>query len=808
MLLNGKWILTYKDENNQVVNVDATVPGCIHTDLLKNGIIDDFYYRDNSNKVQWLENIDCSYQKTFTVDTVCEGQYLQFEGIDTYASIYLNGVKIGESNNMFIPHTFSVDGVLKVGENILRVDIRSPIKEVANLERLPGSFTTERLRTRRMQCTYGWDWVERFVTMGIFKDVRLSSKKINIIDNVYVYTKRLLSNIAQICVEIEIANFKDSGEQIEINIQSPKGETFFCKKRTLITDKIKETIDIINPKLWFPLGYGEQPLYKLQLKTKTYNKEVCFGVRDICILQTEDTIGSAENDKCAQLKEKAHLKERDFNEIGSCFTAVVNGVKIFCKGANWVPCEPFPSEETNEKITKILELSAFCGVNTIRVWGGGIFEKDHFYNECDRLGILVLQDFLMACGRYPEKEQWFIEELNKEAKHACLRLRNHPCLAWWHGDNENAVKGNENITDYDGYLSAKNGIEPIVSKLDPYRAFLPSSPYGGNTFASSTKGTTHVTAYLRSIFDYIESSDFSDYVDYFSGFISRFCSEQPIFGYPFVSSLKKFLTDQDIFGDDDRLMQFHSKGNPSMKKTLYDYFSEMAEKIFGKFKNGIDRVYKQQYLQCEWVRLSFESYRRNKWFSSGLLFWMLNDCWPASSGWAIIDYYCMPKPAFYLFKRCAKPVIASIERVKDKLNVYVCNDSMNKVCGQGNICFYNTYTDSEEGESIEFDFEVEENSSNLVCVIDIKEIDEKSVVICDIKTSTNNDRSFFVPRRFNDLKIIREGVAVISETEDEIVVKAESFQPFVMLDYPFVLEDNCFMMKKGECKTIKKCKST
>mgnify|MGYP003290642707 CR=1 FL=1 len=219
----------------------------------------------------------------------------------------------------------------------------------------------------------------------------------------------------------------------------------------------------------------------------------------------------------------------------------------------------------------------------------------------------------------------------------------------------------------------------MLEQYDPHREFLPSSPFGGDTFASATKGTCHVTAFLRDIFNYIESGDFSNYTNYLTGFLSRFCSEYPIFGFPFLSSLKKFLTEEDIFGESDDMLKFHSKGNPSMKTGLYDYYKLMAEKIFGDFKNAEDIIFKQQYLQCELLRIAFEAHRRNKWFSSGILFWMLNDCWPSSSGWSLIDYYAMPKPAYYTFKRCAKPVIASIERSNGCYKVYVCNDTLKRI---------------------------------------------------------------------------------------------------------------------------------
>lgn len=808
MLLNGKWTLNYVDTNGASIALDAIVPGCIHTDLLKNGKIADFYWRDNAKDVQWIENMDCSYTKEIWVETLEKNAFIRFDGLDTYCDIYLNDVLIGACNNMFIPYEFNVDGVLKQGKNKLAVFFRSPIKEVEGKEKRAGAFTTERLHTRRIQCTYGWDWVERFVSMGIYKDVHLYSKQTNQIDNVYVYTKYIHKEFAQIGVEINVADFTDNGDQVQISILSPSGEEIYRKNRVMLDKKIKQTVDILSPALWFPAGYGKQPLYQLCISTPTDKKEVAFGIRQICILQAEDGLGSLEESKCKELRIKEHLKAVDFNERGSSFIAIVNGLKIMCKGANWVPCEPFPSAETDEKISSILQLSVDAGMNMVRVWGGGVFEKEHFYNECDRLGLLVLQDFLMACGTYPEQEEWFIEELKKEAKFACLQLRNHACLAWWHGDNENGVKGNENIVNYDGYLSVKNALAPIIEECDPHREFLQSSPFGGNTFASATKGTSHVTAYLGTIFEYIENSDFSNYVDYFAGFLSRFCSEYPIFGFSFVSSIKKFLTEEDIFGDNDELLAFHSKGNPDLKMDLYDYFKLMAEKIFGTFKDGADKVFKQQYVQCESLRIALENYRRNKWFSSGILFWMLNDCWPASSGWSLIDYYAMPKPAYYAFKRCAKPVIASIERANGHYKVYVCNDALKGVSGTGRIYAYDTACEK-EGASFDFAFQVNANESAPVFEIAVEEfaLDKAVLILCDIQTEEGLDRAYYIQDKFADLQYGHNRCIFHEEANGRITVEATGFVPFVMLDVPFVVSDNCFMLKKGEKMSIEKRES-
>ena len=808
MDLNGIWLLEGKDEQGDQLSLPATVPGCVHTDLMANGKIKNLYYRDNPLKAQWIEQNDFTYTKTFTVNTLSPNAFLEFDGLDTYCTIFLNGIKLGEADNMFIPHCFLVDGILVQGENTLCVAFRSPVKEVANLPSLHGAFTTERLYTRRIQCTYGWDWTERFVTMGIYRDVRLIFRKSNEIKNFYLYNKSVNSYAAQLSLQINFKNFIRNGSFIQIEILSPQGLIAFSTQRALLENTLKLSIDIPAPELWYPNGYGNQPLYTLRLKTKSCYKEHHFGIREITLLQVEDSPGSKEESLCRQLQTHPHICRLDKNKATACFTVLVNGIKIFCKGGNWVPCEPFPSAETPEKITNLLALAQNAGVNMLRVWGGGIFEQNIFYEECDRLGILVTQDFLMACGNYPEKEQWFIDALKKEASSAALRLRTYTCLAWWSGDNENAVMGTENTCDFPGYKSAVSGIAPILEQLDPQRYFLPSSPFGGEYFCSATRGTTHNTYYLGDIFEYIRNSDFDGYLHFFDTFLSRFNTEQSAMGMSFVSSLKEMMTPEDIFGKDTSMLQYHTKSNPALLPyTLYNYTEQMSQKIFGKFRCGQDRILKMQMLQCEWIRFSLELFRRNKWFSSGIIYWMYNDCWPAASGWSIVDYYSRPKPAYYAFKRGAKPFILSLTVQEKKLCVYGCNDSLTAITGTGKLYLYN-FKENKNIVEKEFHFCISKNSAKQIFACSYCELTaqmtDNTVILCDAQSNLNTDRALYIPHRYTDMNILYNEIEITEETETSITVKAREFTPFAIVDIPYLLEDNCLILKKGESKKIKK----
>ncbi len=812
MLLNGEWRLHGTDESGAEINIAAIVPGCVHVDLMKAGLLEDVLYRDNNQRALWIENKDFTYERTFSVDTVEDNAYLIFEGLDTYCDVYLNGKKIGSADNMHLRHDFCVDGILLAGENHIEVRFFSPIRAVEDKPKLPGAFTTERLHTRRIQCTYYWDWVDRFVTMGIYRDVELKFKKVNEIKNFYLYTRSINHLSAQLDLTVELADFADKGDELSIEIVSPDGKTVFSKKRTLLVPKIHEWIDVRNPLLWYPNGYGEQPLYTLILSTPTSEKTFRFGIRQLVVVQLEDETGSVEAEISRDIQSRDYIQGWDENETSSGFIVLVNDVKIMCKGANWVPCEPFISEESPEKIRRILELSADAGVNMLRVWGGGIFEQDAFYEECDRLGILVTQDFLMACGTYPETEPEFIEQLKKETEYAAYKLRNYTCLAWWCGDNENAVRGNENITGYPGYLSATYGMKPILEQLDPTHIFLPSSPYGGKPFASAVRGTTHNTNFCPDFFKAVPDLEINNHQDFLCQYLSRFCSEHPTMGMPFVSALRRFLTEDDIFGSDTTMTTYHTKNNPDFgETTLHDYIDMMAEKFFGAYKNGEDRIYKLQMLQCEWIRITMELYRRYKWYASGMIFWMLADCWTAATGWTIIDYYANPKPSYYAFKRASKSVIASVSKEDGSYKVYVCNDALKNAKGKGQIYVYDYMSDKKLIKTA-FSFDVDENTTE--CVLTFggekfdKKMSDKTLIICDIEGDFGTDNAFYIPICFGLKKWGEANIRILKETEDYVTVTADEFTPFAIFDTPYVLEDNCFMLKKGEVREIKKLGKT
>jgi len=793
ILLDGVWE-GLRPANNE--RFAATVPGCVHTDLMKNGKLPaDIYWRDTAKQVQWIENEDWVYTKAFTVDTLEKGAMLVFECLDTYAEIYLNDQHVGTAENMFITHRFAVDGVLKQGENTLRVEFSSPINRTKDMPDRHAAFSGGRLYTRRIQCTYGWDWTMRFVTCGIEKSCYVEFDHRPRATDTYVYTDHLDQFGAQLVCDTHFANY-EKGLHYTITLIDPQGNFVYSNTRYSEEHWHREYITVEEPQLWYPVGYGAQPLYTLKI---TCGEEVLqhrIGIRTVKILQAADKPGSESYELCRKLQASDSGREWDFNEKFTCFTPVINGEKVFCKGADWAPCEPFVSEVTKEKVTKILELSVQMGLNMIRIWGGGMFETEHFYSECDRLGIMVNQDFLMACGDYPEEEEWFVEALKKEAEYAAYTLRNHPSLVWWNGDNENAVAGNERMKDYMGRTAAMKAIGPVLNKLDPSRVFLPSSPYGGDRYASKTVGTTHNTQFLGTFFNYLEKDDLSDYKDEYKQYLARFIAEEPSMGAVSTFSLRRMMEQSDIYGAEDMLL-YHTKGNPALLRELYDYEKIFAEKVLGTFRDGQDRLLKLQYIQYEWVRLSFELARRNLWFNSGLLYWMLADCWPAASGWALIDYYGMPKASYYSFRRCAQPVVGSIDAEDGKYTLYVTNDGMTAQSLQLTVQKLN-YKTGEAVSSRRLTVQVDGQAVTKLPLQEVLEQDE--ILICDLQNAQIQDRCFYKTGKLELYKT--DCLHIVEKTKTSVTVEAQGYVHAVALEGDGVFSDSYFSLLPGERRTV------
>jgi len=411
---------------------------------------------------------------------------------------------------------------------------------------------------------------------------------------------------------------------------------------------VEACMKITAPRLWWPSGYGEQPLYDLTASVRSGRNELDsmrkrFGIRSVKLVQKDD-------------------------EEGETFIFEINGVPIFCKGANWIPADSFLPRVTREDYEDLLSLAVGANMNMLRIWGGGIYESEDFFELCDEKGIMIWQDFMFACAEYPE-EKWFWEKVEKEAEKVVKRLRNHPSIVLWCGNNENQwghfggwwgkKKKFYGETIYDKILPE------VCARLDPSRPYWPGSPYGGADPNSEAEGDRHNWNVWSSWQDY------SMYQRDKGRFISEFGFQAP----PTMDTIESFTEENDRWPQSE-VMEHHNKMVEGTER-LYRFLA-------GHFKVPEDfegYVLLTQINQGEALKTGIEHWRRRKFMTSGALFWQLNDCWPVSS-WSVIDYYHRPKPSYYYVKRCFTPLLASLVKNKESVDVWVTNDTLEDFRGR------------------------------------------------------------------------------------------------------------------------------
>lgn len=824
--LNGVWKCFGVNENNEPLSFCMKVPGTVHTGMMENGLIKDLFYGMNVDKYMWIEKKCWTFIKEFDfcLNADTKKAEIEFLGLDTYCEVFLNNEKLGFCDNMNISYTYDVLPFLKDGKNILRLEFLPPTEQVkdVNYGICDGAFSRDRIFTRRMQCTYGWDWVHRLVTMGIWRDVTLFINRFVKIDSLSANLKSLTDFGAD--MEISLFGTHDFrffhgafGENfphfevspmVRFEVLDPDGKIIYTRKRLFRESFMAEYFTVEFPRLWYPNGYGKSPLYKLKAVVLDENdtilceKCVNFGIRDFTILERPDKEGT-KNYKLAKEKFSEFIKkEPEENEFCS-FEPIINNVKIFCRGGNWVPADPFPGNVSYERMEELIKLAHDAGINMLRVWGGGYFESDDFYDLCDKYGIMIQQDFLMACGTYPYDDE-LLDEHNEDALHftesfkiECeqniKRLVSHPSIMWYNGDNENMMSGNENFVNNARRIAY--GITlPTIRKYDRDRRFFVSSPWGGSKFNSPSSGMFHATGFLGFYLDYIKNKPMDDYINYFGNAVSRFANETPVMSSISLCSLKKFIPEEEMGIDKFSYFDYHTKNHPADEYKdfhLFNHIDRGAKKIFGEFESKEDRILKMNLLGYEWTRSVMESYRRNLDFTSGNLFWMYNDCWPAI-GWSMVDYYLVPKTAYYAMKRNSQTVTASIVEEDSKIKVYVSNCGIADKKVSGTLYF----TNSEKIEkTVSFEFVSKAGKAEVAFVFEFTE----SVVVCDIKGEDVSDRAVYF--KASALSLDKANITM-QRHEDKIELKTDKLALFVTLDGEFVFSDNAFFMLPGETKNI------
>ncbi len=648
---------------------DAKVPGTVHQDLLNHNRIPNPFYGMNEEAVQWVENEDWMYRTSFVVDEQQlsrDAAVLEMDGLDTYADVFLNGALILRSDNMFVGHKIEVKPVLRKGVNRLLVRFRSPVKEVlpqlqTNGFDYPASNDHSPWRTsvytRKAPYSYGWDWGIRLATCGIWRPVRLVFSDVARIEDYYVCQEAVTQAKADVDNRLEINNVTSNtvSALLKVDYHYSDSDTKEIRKQIELrpgANTVSLPVSIENPHLWMPNGWGEPSLYKFTASLSVDGVEIAkqernVGLRTVRVVMDDD-------------------------EYGKSFYFVVNGKPMFAKGANFIPDDALLPNVTQERYKRIFEDVKAANMNMLRVWGGGIYEDDEFYDEADRNGILIWQDFMFACCTYPH-DPLFVGRVESEAEYNIKRLRGHASLAMWCGNNEiyEAMRywGWQRKYSAEAFAEMERGynvlfrelLPQMVERLDGTRFYMHSSPYEANwgrpnswkTGDSHNWGTWHG----RKPFESFDTD------------VPRFMSEYGFQAFPEMKTIRTFAEEKD-FELESPVMNAHQKadiGNALIKQTMGLYY-----KVPEKFEN---LVYVGLVLQGQGIRHGIEAHRRNRPYCMGSLFWQLNDSWPVVS-WSGIDYYGNWKALMYQSKRAFAPILINAIKEGDDLCVYLVSDEL------------------------------------------------------------------------------------------------------------------------------------
>ena len=639
----------------------ATVPGDVHLDLLANKKIPDPFFRDNEAKLQWIENESWEYRLSFDVIPAFLSRSnvdLVFDGLDATAQVYLNGTQVLAADNMFRIWRVPVKGHLHVGKNLLRVVFPSPIKAAAAVAALdpwqPQTKTEPKTYVRKAAYEYGWDWGPKFVTSGIWRMVRLEAwDKVRIADFV-IRQHDVSREVAHVSAEVEIE--ASTAGSAQVTVQYTDNARPMTEIATVNFHAGRNVIDlpieIRQPKLWFPAGYGDQALYE-------FTAQVGTGVMP-----------------AEQRKVKAGLRtielHRAPDQWGRSFELIVNGIPVFAKGADVIPFDSFPNRVTEADYRRILESARDANMNMIRHWGGGYYETDEFYQICDELGIMVWQDFMFGNDWQPGTYDFKLN-VEAEADDQVRRLRNHPSIVVWCGNNEtegaihwagrDGLPADVRYQMWQDYLTVFSGIlNRVVARLAPETPYWPSSPSSDYEALSDhyQSGDAHIWDVWHG------RVPFSTYETHHA----RFVTEYGFQSFPEMNTVEAFTEPEDRTGIFTAVMLAHQKNNEG-NDIIHNYLL----KDYSEPKDFQSFLYVSQVLQAEGIKIGAEHFRRSRPETMGSIFWQLNDCWPVAS-WSSIDYYGHWKALQYYARRFYAPVLVSPHVEDGSLKVYIVSDKV------------------------------------------------------------------------------------------------------------------------------------
>ncbi|MFJ4223263.1 glycosyl hydrolase 2 galactose-binding domain-containing protein [Microbacterium sp. NPDC089695] len=627
--------------------IPATVPGTVHTDLLAAGLIDDPYLDLNELKDEWIGRTTWVYRTTIEWQGSAEERTdLVFDGLDTVAVVTLNGVEIGRTFNQHRTYRFDVTALLQPGANELEVRFDSAWDYaegvIAELGDLPNAYPTPFGFIRKMAANFGWDWGPQLVTAGIWKEARLESwSGARLAEVRTAVTLDGTTGVARVTVLLETVGADVADRVLAVEVAGQRVEV-----PATGAGLIEAEVRVPDVAVWWPHGMGEQPLHDLTVEVRDGADVRDAWTRRIGFRTVElDTREDAE---------------------GSAFTFVINGVPLFIRGANWIPDDCFPSRITPERYRDRIEQSIGANLNLLRVWGGGIYERDEFYDICDELGVLTWQDFLFACAAYPEEEP-IRSEVIAEARDNVLRLSSHASLVLWNGCNENIWgwfdwNWQSELGDRTWGLGYYTEVLPeVVAELDPTTPYWAGSPFSGSMEVHAnepSRGNMH-------IWDVWNRVDYTVYGDYRPRFVSEFGFQGP----PTWSTLTRAIHDVPLTPDSPGML-LHQKAEDGNGKLLRGMAPHLPEA-----RSMEDWHYLTQLNQSRAIVFGTEWYRSQRGHCMGTIVWQINDCWPVTS-WAAVDGDGRRKPLWHGLRRANAERIATVQPTDDGgLALVLVNDS-------------------------------------------------------------------------------------------------------------------------------------
>ena len=688
--LNGAWQVARAGDSEWL---PAKVPGCIHTDLLAAGKIPDPFFRDNEQAVQWVGETNWMYRRSFVVaaaDLAHDRVLLRCEGLDTFASVQINGEPLAQTDNMFRTWEFDVKSRLKPGTNTIEVAFQSvmPYLRQKNSERpmyewIGSHEPAGRAWVRKEPCNFGWDWGPVLVTCGIWKNIELV-----MFDEARLNDVAILQNHADkknIKLTVQVAAETTHASALQAHILVMQNNERIANATVALTDgKTASTLNISNPKLWWPNGMGKQPLYEVRVDLLGANHDVLdtsakrIGLRTVKLLPADET---------------------------QSIRFAVNGVPFFAKGANWIPADPFANRVTPEILRRYMAAAAAVNMNTLRFWGGGYYEEDALYDACDELGLLVWSDCKFACSAYPAFDDKFMENVRREIRDNVSRLRHHASIAVWCGNNEISLMtkpewstNSMGKADYDKMFSGE--IANVIKAVAPQSLYVPGSPEVGDShYWEVWHGGKTFDAY-RSL----------------NGFMSEFGFQS----FPEPKTVETYTTTEDRASLHTPIMDWHERSSGNGNKKI----SDMMERYFQPAKDFDSSLWLSQILQGYGIKTGAEFWRQNMPKSMGCIFWQFNDCWPVAS-WSSVDYFGRWKALHYMARHFYSPVLVSglEDATNQSVAIYVTSDLLK--AGTGRLTWEVTDLNNKSLLKGNETIQIAAQSSQMAKQLDLRELAEK-----------------------------------------------------------------------------------